>query len=216
MQRIAPFLILLSWCPLVFGQSVSNSITVTASNTATLQPDQAIFSVTVQAGLNTTLDEVVAALAGSGITAANFSGISTPPVLCSGQLPCPSSLPTAVDWIFSLPAPLTNTAATIASLTALQQNIAKANNGLMLSFYIVGTQVSQQLAQSQTCSIPNLITSATTQAQALAASGGVSLGAILAMSSSISNVAGTSPANPYASATPAPCAITVKFNVTRY
>ena len=55
----------------------------------------------------------------------------------------------------------------------------QANNGLTLSFSIVGTQVSQQLAQSQTCSLSSLITAATTQAQSLAAAGGFTLGSIL-------------------------------------
>ena len=56
-----------------------------------------------------------------------------------------------------------------------------------MSFSIVGTQVSQQLAQSQTCSLSGLIAAATTQAQNLAAASGFTLGAILAMSSSTSN-----------------------------
>jgi uncharacterized protein YggE len=192
-----------------FGQLDSNSITVSASNNATLQPDQAIFSVSVQSGISTGLDDVLTALQGSGITLANFSGVSTQgqfgsTTLPGGQLPPPSLL-----WTFNLPVPLTNTKATVASLTTLQQTLAMQNSGLTLSFSIVGTQVSQQLAQSQTCSLSALLTSATTQAQSLAAAGGLTLGSILAMSSSTSNVA----SSPYATAPP--CTITVKFNVTR-
>jgi uncharacterized protein YggE len=109
-------------------------------------------------------------------------------------------------------------------LTTVQQNIAKLNNGFMMSFNIVGTQVSQQLVQSQTCSLSGLITAATTQAQSLAAASGLTLGGILALSSSTSNSVVT-PTNIVSgpgyvstipgSAVPAPCAITVKFNVTR-
>ena len=188
---------------LAFGQLDSNSITVSASNNTNLQPDQAVFSVIVQSGLTTGLDDVVNALAGTGITAANFSSVST-------QINYNvAALSTSLQWVFSLTAPLANTKGTVASLTTFEQNIAKANNGLALSFSIVGTQVSQQLAQSQTCSFPALITSATTQAQSLAAAGGVTLGSILALSSSTSNYV----SSPYA-ALPT-CAITVKFNVTR-
>lgn len=223
MRRIASILVFASLCSLAFGQLDSNSITVSASNNVTLQPDQAVFSVSVTSGLATGFDDVLAALQGSGITAANLSGVTTQndfAVLSGspgGQIP-----PPMLTWSFTLTAPLTNTKATVASLTTLQQNITKANNGLTLSFSIVGTQVSQQLAQSQTCSIPSLLTSATTQAQALAAAGGVTLGAILAMSSSTSNVVSTANYNGLGAivtysvySTPPPCAITVKFNVTR-
>jgi Protein of unknown function (DUF541) len=192
-----------------FGQLDSNSITVSASNNATLQPDQAIFSVSVQSGISTGLDDVLTALQGSGITLANFSGVSTQGQFSSTTLPGGQLPPPSLFWTFNLPVSLTNTKATVASLTTLQQTLSMQNNGLALSFSIVGTQVSQQLAQSQTCSLSALLTSATTQAQSLAAAGGLTLGSILAMSSSTSNVA----SSPYATAPP--CTITVKFNVTR-
>ena len=158
MRRIAAILVFASCCSLAFAQLDSNSITVSASNNVTLQPDQAIFSVSVTSGLTTGFDDVLAALQGSGITAANLSGVTTQndfAVLSGGpggQIP-----PPMLTWSFTLTSPLTNTKSTVASLTTLQQNIAKANNGLTLSFSIVGTQVSQQLAQSQTCSIPSLL-----------------------------------------------------------
>jgi uncharacterized protein YggE len=187
----------------------SNSITVSASNNAILQPDQAIFSVTVQSGISTGLDDVLTALQGSGITAANFSGVSTQGQFAATTLPGGLAPLPSLFWTFNLPVPITNTKATVASLTTLQQTLAMQNNGLTLSFSIVGTQVSQQLAQSQTCSLSALITAATTQAQSLAAAGGFTLGSILAMSSSTSNGV----ISPYA--TQPSCAITVKFNVTR-
>lgn len=217
MRKIAP-LLLFVYCSLAFAQLDSNSITVSASNTANLQPDQAVFSISVTTPLTTGLDDVLTALAGSGITAANFSGVSTQTLyLSSSQAPTP-----ALVWLFSLTSALTNTKATVASLTTLQQNIVKAKNGLTLSFSIVGTQVSQQLAQSQTCSLSSLITSATTQAQALAAAASLQLGAILALSSSTSSAVSSSEvfaSGPYISTilngAPPPCAITVKFNATR-
>jgi uncharacterized protein YggE len=199
--------LLVSFCSLAFGQLDSNSITVNASNTDNLQPDQAIFSVSVQAAAATSFDDILAALQGSGITAANFSGVNTAQqtLTCVGR---PSET-LILQWVFSLPAPLANTKATVATLTTLQQNIAKQNNGLALLFSLSGTQVSQQLAQTQTCSLAALIASATTQAQSLATASGLTLGSILAMSSSTSNFV----SSPYASL-PA-CAITVKFNASR-
>jgi uncharacterized protein YggE len=217
MRRLAAVLLFV-YCSVAFAQLDSNSITVSASNNATLQPDQAVFSVTVTTPLTTGLDDVLTALAGSGITAANFSGVSTQTLysITGTQLPNPTLV-----WQFSVTSPLTNTKTTVASLSTLQQNIAAAKNGLTLSFSIVGTQVSQQLAQSQTCSLASLITSATTQAQALASAAGVQLGAILALSSSTSNAVSNSTfvSGPYVStiynSVPPPCAVTVKFNVTR-
>ena len=229
MRKSGLLLLLLSFSPLAFGQLDSNSITVSASNNGTLQPDQAIFSVSVASSLTTGLDDVLTALQGSGITAANFSGLGTNGTTSllgtTGRLGAPGVVATpALIWFFTLPAPLANTKATVATLTTVQQNIAKLNNGLMMSFNLAGTQVSQQLAQSQTCSLSGLIASATAQAQNLAAAGGLTLGAILALSSSTSNAV-SSPANNvsllgYVStvssgAASPPCAITVKFNVTR-
>jgi uncharacterized protein YggE len=210
----------LLFCSLAFGQLDSNSITVSASNNAAVQPDQAIFAVTVQSGMTTGLDEVLTALQGSGITAANFSSLNT-----AQQSTTPGTTSLTLEWTFSLLVPLTNTKATIASLSTLQQNIAKLNNGLTLLFNIVGTQVSQQLAQSQTCSLSGLVADATTQAQSLATAGGVTLGGIIAMSGITSNVVSTPPiifvgpgyySSSGSGAAYPPCAITVKFSVNRH
>jgi hypothetical protein len=211
MRRIA--LLWAAFCPIAFAQLDSNSITVSASNNVALQPDQAIFSVTVTSPQSTGLDDILAAVAGSGITIANLTGVTTAATLSvygSGSTNAP---PPMLAWTFSLLGPLANTKATVASLTTLQQSIATANNGLTLSFGIVGTQVSPQLAQSQTCSFPNLIANATTQAQSLAAAGGLALGSILAISSSTASAVVA--ADFLVGAATPPCTITVKFNVTR-
>jgi uncharacterized protein YggE len=216
MRQSVRILLFVSCCSLAFGQSDPNSVTVSASTNTNLQPDQAVFGVAIQSPIGTGLDDVVAALQGLGITAANLSGLNTP-----GQLDSPPT----IQWVFSLSAPLSKTKDTVATLASLQQAIAKANNGLTLSFSIVGTQVSQQLAQSQTCSFPNLIADATAQAQKLAAGANLTVGRILAISSS--GVTGVSSQGsvyagllqvyvPLNSAVPPPCALTVKFALTGY
>jgi hypothetical protein len=217
MSKKGLFLVVAS-ASLAFAQLDSNSITVNASRSTNLQRDQAVFGVFVQSDLNTSLNDVLTALQGSGITSANFSGVSGN----SGFTISPGQSP-ALQWAFGLPAPLTKTKDTVAALTALQQNIAQNNKSLKLSFSIQGTQVSEQLQRSQTCSIPDLLADARSQAQKLADAGGVTLGTILAMSSPTSSVGGTlslgvvsgnfvSPA-PFL---PVPCAVTVKFAVTRF
>ena len=212
------FVLLLAFGLLAFAQLDSNSITVTASRTATLQPDQALFVVTVQSDLNTLLNDVIAALQGLGITAGNFAGVSS----YANAISLPS-LSQTIQWTFNLPVALTKTKDTIATLTAVQKTIAQNNKSLSLSFSIQGTQVSQQLQQSQTCSVPDLLSDARSQAQTLAAAGGVTLGAILAMSSPASSsgvVSGQALAvyaanfDPYSA--PTPCTMTVKFAVTRF
>jgi hypothetical protein len=45
---------------------------VTASQSATAQPDEAVFAVTVTAGIDKSLNNIVAAVSGIGITAANL------------------------------------------------------------------------------------------------------------------------------------------------
>jgi uncharacterized protein YggE len=191
----------------------------------TQQPDQVLFAVNVQSGLNTSLDDVVAALQGSGITAANFVGLSvSPSLLYVGTPAIPSTIVAPpMQWIFSLSAPLAKIKDTIAMLTALQKSVAQQNTGLMLSFNVQGTQVSAQAQQSHPCAASDLLNDARAQAQKLADAAGLSLGGILAMSSgtSVSGSVGTSVsvsavisfAPPVL---PSVCSMTVKFALLRY
>ncbi len=128
-----------------------------------------MFGIAVSSRVNT-LDQIVGALAGLGITSANLSGINND---AAPQL----------RWAFTLAVPLSNLTATIGSLTKLEQTIAQNNSGLTLTFNVVGTQVSPQLQQSQSCSTSDLITDATAQAQKLAGAAGLAIGPILRLSS---------------------------------
>ncbi len=71
LKRIFCLSLVLS-APLLFGQLDSNSVTVSASQSVNLQPDQVLFGLSLTTSLNATLDDVLAALKGSGITIANF------------------------------------------------------------------------------------------------------------------------------------------------
>ena len=208
---------------LAFGQLDSNSITVTASQSANLQPDQVLFAVYVTTSLTASLDDVLAAVKGAGITSANFSGInSAAGQLCSAITTSPV-VPT-VQWAFGLPVPFAQMKATVTALTSLQQSISQANSGFTLSFSVQNAQISTSLLQSQPCNITGLIADATAQAQKLAAAAGLSLGSILAMSSNTSSpVANNSVpvaiAGSFSSGiltTPQGCALTVKFTLTRF
>jgi hypothetical protein len=226
-KRLPIFLLILS-LPGAFAQLDSNSVIVTATRSMAQQPDQVLFGVTVQSGLNTSLDDVVAALQGSGITAANFSGISAAP-FTGNIIPTPQQPPTVtqmLQWTFALQAPLAKIKDTIATLTALQKTIAQQNNGLTLSFNVQATQVSAQLQQSQVCPTSDLLADATAQAQKLAGAAGLSLGAVLAIASitsvpsNIGSVVPVTSALNFVSSTstvfPAVCSMTVKFALLRY
>ena len=103
---------------LAFGQLDSNSVTVTASRGVNLRADQAVLGVFVDSGLNASLDDVLAALQGSGITIANFSGVSTASAIF---VPPPPKLqpPPMLEWAFGLSVPLSKLKDTFATLTGL-------------------------------------------------------------------------------------------------
>src|SRR5947209_2930273 len=113
-----------------YAQLDPNTITVTASKNPTLTPDQLLFSVSVSSGLNATLDDVLAALAGSGITQSNFSGVSTALTCFSTGTGASITPAPTVDWTFRLPVAFAKMKDTVAMLTALQKSITRNNSGL--------------------------------------------------------------------------------------
>lgn len=162
-------ILLLAAAP-VFGQLPSNTVTVTATRTLALQPDQVLLSLSVTAPPTGTLDQIAGALAGVGITATDLNGVGT------------NIDPVAFQWNFALEVPIANLTATLESLNQLEQSIGQNNSGLALTFIVAGMQVSQQLRQSQTCSNADLVSDAAAQAQKLAAAAGMTLGPIQELS----------------------------------
>src|SRR5580698_11561906 len=147
MSKLA--LLFLTAVPL-FAQLDSHTLAISASRSLTPQPDQVVFGLSVNAAASTTLEQVVGALSGLGITDANLNGIS-------------NSDP--FQWSFTLVAPLSKLSTTIASLIKIEQTIGQNNSGLTLMFTIEGTQASQQVQQLPSCSDAELIADATAQAQ---------------------------------------------------
>jgi len=215
--------IILASASLVSAQTDSNSITVVASRNASLQADQAVFGVAVSSGLSASFEDVLGALQGSGITLANFTGVSSPlsPVVISNPFigAGPFAPPPNLQWSFTLAVPLSKIKDTIAALTTVQQNVAKKNNGLSVTFQVQGSQVSPQAQQSQACALSDLIADARAQAQKLADAAGMGVGVILAMSSVTSiptpTTAGLSSFLVGIAPTPN-CTLTVKFSLQRF
>ena len=153
----------------VFAQLPSNTLTISATRNIVLQPDQLVFGLTVSSNKTTTLEQIVAALSGLGLTAANLTGVD-------------NSTATTLQWNFTLAVPIATVTTAINSLVNLQQSIGQNNSGLTLAFFGNGTQVSQKSQQSVSCSNTDLISDAQAQAQKLAAAAGMTLGPVTKLS----------------------------------
>jgi hypothetical protein len=198
MLRCALFLL-----PALALAQTTNSVTVTATRNSTLQPDQAVLGIVVETGLQSSLDDAVAALQSLGVTASSFQYVTLSQTVDYST----GAGRALLDWSFVLTAPLANMKSTITALAALQQS---APNGVSISYNVQNLQVSPQLAQSQSCSLPGLLSDARAQAARIAASAGMSVSSILALSGNTS--ATDSLSNPFASAASTPiCSLTVKF-----
>lgn len=160
---------------LSFGQLGSGTLTVTSSQSSNASPDQALFGISVESGIDRSLDDILAALAGAGISAADLSGLS----LQSGT----GARTATLDWAFQLTAPLSRLKETTASLASLQKSIAQNKSGLTLSFALANALVSAQ--QSQACDFQSLMTDARTRAQNIAGAAGFSSGTVVGIISSI-------------------------------
>jgi len=169
-----------------WAQLNDNTIAITVSQSATLAPDQVVFSIDISSGLGTGFDTVLNALAGSGIGAANFTGASTNG---QGLLDVVTRGPLMIDWNFSWAVPLANMKFAVQALTEYQQNFSQAKQGLSLSFSVAGFQVSPQLQQMQSCSVSGLLAVATAQAQKFGAAAGLTVGPVVSMSGASSSPA---------------------------
>lgn len=182
---------------LLLGQLTSNSITVTASTQTAVnpQPNQAVFDVVVTSGVDKGLDDIVAALQGSGITAANFVGLnllsSGPVLVVNPAPPGPRAAAPQLRWNFQTVAPLAKLKDTSAAFAALAQSLQQ-NAGISLTFTVNTTSGPQQPAD---CSLADLIADARSQAQQLTSAAGVIAGMIQAITTS----------------TPGSCFLTVRF-----
>src|SRR5215467_13679279 len=143
LRRVVVFL-LIPAAPLL-AQLANNTVTVTASQSSTVQPDEAVFSLTVSSGVDKSLDDVVASVAGLGVTATNLVQISSPLTASSSSVPLPSNVPApSLGWTFQLVVPFSKLKDTTSALASLQKSISQNNSGLTLSYSLVNTRVSGQ------------------------------------------------------------------------
>ena len=236
MRKRSPLVWMLACASLAFGQSTSSSLTVTVSRPISVQPDEAVFSVSLVSSLDVGLVDVLAALADSGITASNLLSVnSTTIYVTSGQKTQPVTM---LQWSFTLSVPISKLKETVASLAALQQKIAKNGTGMTLAYASSGLQISPDLLAGQSCPTADLLADARAEAQKLVnASPELSVGPILALSdgnegqtptqaiSAARVIAAISPGlitvplpslGQIAAQQARPCALVVRFSLVRY
>ena len=155
-----------------FGQLDDNTLTVTASRSISFQPDQVVVGIYVDAPLNLVLDDILGALDGAGLTAADLAGVGT-----SSGAP---NQPQRTAWTFTRAVPFSKLNATLATLTAIQQKRSPA--GIAVTFFVQGSQVSPELQASQACPLPSLVSDTRAKAQQLAGASGFTVGPILSIS----------------------------------
>jgi hypothetical protein len=162
-----------------FGRA--DTIAISAARTVNVPPDQVQLSITLQSDVGASLDQVVSALNGTGIAAADLSGVSSP---ASSTGPGSSYL----RWSFQLAVSISKLNTVAGTLAQIQQTLPKQNAGWDLSYFIGSSQVSAALQATQVCPYPALVGDAQAQAQKLAAAAGRTLGSILTVTDSSSSV----------------------------
>src|SRR5258708_19692571 len=128
---------------------------VSVSQSFNLQPDLVVFGIYVTTPASTGLDEVVAPLKNVGITASNFSSVTS-----ARDHP-------DLTWLFTLAVPFSKLAATATQLTTQK-----------VGFFVQGSQAHQ----AQQCSLPTLMAAARVQAKQLAHSPDLVVGHFLTLS----------------------------------
>jgi hypothetical protein len=165
-----------SFVPMVFGQQESNSLSLTVSRSAFVQPDEALVAISVMASPDVTLTQILTGLQKARLRGENLAGIEALAPANRG-----GASPFQWLWQFMLPVPLANMKETLLTLVSLQQSPDTANRGLQLSFGVTGVQPSAASLVAQLCPVSEMIADARVQGQKMASAAGQTLGPILAV-----------------------------------
>ena len=153
-----------------WAQSDTNSVTVSATRVIPdVPPDQVGLAVTITAGVDKTLDDVLAVLTSAKIGLSELNMMYT----SSGSEP-------EFEWIFSTAVKLSDLNRILAVLSSARSKLA-AGGGLRMDYQVSTVFASQQATATQQCSYGALLSDAQNQAQKLAAAAGVPLGPVLVL-----------------------------------
>jgi hypothetical protein len=150
-----------------FAQPDTGTITITASRNVTAVPDQLHYSVAVRTDVPSTLGDVVAKLAGTGITPADLTYVTS-----SGQV---------MEWTFDLVTSFSKMAEMNATLTRLQKQTEQLFQSPALTFRVTSQQTSTDAA-AQACQLSALVSDARKEADRVASAAGAHVGAIVGLS----------------------------------
>jgi len=167
----------------------NNTVTVTATRTINLQPDQVLFYVSVLTLQDAGLDDVLAKLKGTGITGEHLNGVS--PAYVSA-IPSGAVNPATALWTFILPVSFANMKQTMLALAQAQSGLGSLQGAQVLTYSAFETRYSQEAQAAQPCPLSALVSDARKQADVMAAAAGMKTGAIVSVSDG-SSLDGTGP-----------------------
>jgi hypothetical protein len=163
--------LILACASVCLAQLDDNTVTITATRTVALQPDQATISINLTTPRNAGIDDAIAALQGTGLAAGDLVSVSTLTL----------NVGSGVYWTFRRAVPFSALKDTLTAVVAAQQALEKRSPGFVFTYY-VSSQASQAAQNSPAlCPMTTLLADAQTQAQQVARAAGVRLGGVVSM-----------------------------------
>lgn len=160
-----------------FAQVATDGITTSASRTVTLAPDSAVYTVDVTLAAGTTVDQAVAFLKDTGITAVNLAGAGTTQGYLTTVPPTPAQ---RMVHEFQITLPYIRLKDMNDKLTTAAKAVAAAGGALDQSMYL--TASDQVLQDARQKVMPDLVAEVRRRAEFLASASGLNLGALQSLS----------------------------------
>jgi uncharacterized protein YggE len=158
-------ILLLAAAATAFGQLEDDSLTVTATRTTSLQPDQATVSIYLSAPAGGSLDDAVVALQGSGVAASDLASVNS----YTGD--------NSLEWVFNRTVSFFQLKTTLAALDSIQSALAQK-----VSYFVQGSVSPEAQQAPALCPLPAMVADARAQAQRVADAAGVRVGPVVSLS----------------------------------
>jgi hypothetical protein len=168
--------ILLLTAVAAFAQTAPRTISIAASRNLTLLPDQVIYQVIVRTAATASLDDALAPLAGTPLTAANLTR--------AGNFNSFNPLLSGVAdlyWTFEWITPLSNIKGANAMLSRAMQQAEQRSGAGSFTYEASRVQISEAAAR-QACDSTALVNDARTEAGRIASAAGVGVGSVISIS----------------------------------
>jgi uncharacterized protein YggE len=163
-------ILLLAASATAFGQLDDDTLTVTATRTTSLAPDQAAITIYFSGPAASSLDDALAALQGSGVAASDLAYVTS----TDGASPF-------LQWVFNRTVSFSQLKATLAALDSIQSAVAK-KGAFSVSWFVQGTVSPAAQQATALCPLPAMVSDARAQAQRVADAAGVKVGPVVSLS----------------------------------